>query len=63
MTLKDMLQQYAEHARKAPGLHYVPSFNNNDLNTQDDLIELEEEVRAFGLPPARLLAPRRKKPS
>ena len=47
-ALKDMLQQYAEHARKSSGLHYVPSFNGNDLCTQDDLVEQEDEVRGTG---------------
>lgn len=50
MTLRDMLETYAEHARNAKGLHYVPSFNNNDLNTQDDLIAEEESSGSLAMP-------------
>jgi len=41
MTLKEMFKSYADSIRSHTGLHYVPSFNDMNTSSNDDMEEVE----------------------
>jgi polyhydroxyalkanoate synthesis regulator protein len=52
--LRNMMQNYSESLKRHTGLHYTPSFNDLCSNANDDMEDLELQVRA----PQPVVSPR-----